>query len=469
MKKTFGVVMAAGLGTRMKSDQAKVLHRVLGVPMVSYALDALRGAGAKKTAVVVGHQAERVKAALAPRPDMVFSIQAEQRGTADAFRAGLRGLGRPDGTILVVSGDMPLLDARTLRTFLSSHRRKKSQLTIGTFVTERPGAYGRVLKDAKGAVTGIVEFKDATEAQKAIREVNGGIYAVEPVVLPLLGKIQAKNRAGEYYLTDLVGLAVQAGLRVRSHELSEEDLMGVNSRVELERVSRILRRRIARQWMDAGVTVMDPETTTIPPGMKIGRDTVIYPGVILEGVCRIGKSCVLYPGVRILDSTLADGVEIKDSSLIEESKIGSGCAVGPFAHLRPGSVLKENVKVGNFVELKKAQLGAGTKASHLSYLGDAVLGRNVNVGAGTITCNYDGKKKHVTTIGDGVFVGSDTQIVAPVRVGRGAYIGAGSTVVSDVPADALAVSRVRQRNVEGWARRKKKSGKRREKAAKAHE
>jgi len=457
-KRLYAVVMAAGLGTRMKSGTAKVLHPILGRPMLGYVLEALRGLRPETVAVVVGHQAERVRGAFADRKGLRFAVQERQLGTADAFRAGLNGLGRPTGTILVLSGDMPLLTSAGLRSFLAAHRRRKAHLTIGTFVTGNPGAYGRIVKDDRDAVTGIVEYKDATPRQRAIREVNGGVYAIEPVVLPLLGRIRRANRAGEYYLTDLVGLAVEAGLRVRAREMSEEDLMGVNSRAQLEAASRVLRRRIAERHMEAGVTILDAEAAFIAPGTRIGADTVVYPGVHIEGRCRIGSGCTLLPGVRLVDSVVGDGVTIKDSCLIESSRIGPGCSVGPFAHLRPGSVLEKNVKVGNFVELKKARLGEGTKAGHLSYLGDAVLGRDVNVGAGTITCNYDGKNKHRTRVGDGVFIGSDTQMVAPVRVGRGAYVGAGSTVVSDVPAGALAVSRARQRNIEGWVERKKAGG-----------
>jgi len=443
----------------MRSDKAKVLHELLGHPMLWYPLNALRGLKPDHISVVVGHQGDRVQSIFSGWSELIFSTQKEQKGTADALKTGLKPIAGSFDRVLVLNGDMPLIRKETLASLLSSHRSGRYSLTVGTFTTAQPGGYGRVVRNPEGGLAAIVEDRDATGEQRLINEVNGGVYVIERSVLGLLDKIRPANKAGEYYLTDMVGLAVKAGLRVGGCMVDEEDLTGVNSRSELTEASEILRGRIADTLMASGVTVMHPGTAFVDPEARVGRDTIIYPNVIIEGPCRVGRGCVIHSGVRLVDSRVGDSVALRDSSLIEESRIGSGCSIGPFAHIRPGSVLKNNVKVGNFVELKKAELGSGTKASHLSYIGDAVIGRDVNVGAGTITCNYDGKNKHRTSVGDSVFIGSDTQLVAPVRVGKGAYIGAGSTVTSDVPAGSLAISRVRQRNIKGWAAGMKKKGK----------
>lgn len=451
--------MAAGLGTRMRSETAKVMHPILGRPMLTYPLAALRQLKPSKISVVIGHQGDLVEAAFNGQPDLVFGRQIAMEGTADAFKTGLTALRNLDldGAILVLNGDMPLVRKETLQTLFAAHGRgtSKNSLTVGTFITDVPGSYGRILRNKQDRITGIVENKDASAEQRLIREVNGGIYLIEPEVLSLIDKIRPKNAAGEYYLTDIVALAAKAGFKVGGCMVGQEDLMGVNSRRELAEAADVLRLRIISGLMDSGVSVMHPESTFIHPDVKIGRDTIIYPNVIIEGSCRIGDGCTLYPGVRLVNAAIGKGVVIKDSSLIEESRVGDGCFVGPFAHLRPGSLLKKDVKVGNFVELKKTVLESGSKAMHLSYLGDASIGKNVNIGAGTITCNYDGINKNKTTIGEGAFIGSDTQLIAPVRIGKGAYVGAGSTVTSDVPSEALAVSRSKQRNIKGWAKKRK--------------
>jgi len=459
MKRFAGVVLAAGLGTRMRSETAKVMHPILGRPMLTYPLAALRQLKPSKISVVIGHQGDLVEAAFNGQPDLVFGRQIAMEGTADAFKTGLTALRNLDldGAILVLNGDMPLVRKETLQTLFAAHGRgtSKNSLTVGTFITDVPGSYGRILRNKQDRITGIVENKDASAEQRLIREVNGGIYLIEPEVLSLIDKIRPKNAAGEYYLTDIVALAAKAGFKVGGCMVGQEDLMGVNSRRELAEAADVLRLRIISGLMDSGVSVMHPESTFIHPDVKIGRDTIIYPNVIIEGSCRIGDGCTLYPGVRLVNAAIGKGVVIKDSSLIEESRVGDGCFVGPFAHLRPGSLLKKDVKVGNFVELKKTVLESGSKAMHLSYLGDASIGKNVNIGAGTITCNYDGINKNKTTIGEGAFIGSDTQLIAPVRIGKGAYVGAGSTVTSDVPSEALAVSRSKQQNIKGWAKKRK--------------
>jgi len=454
VKEFVSVIMAAGLGTRMKSDRAKVLHPVLGKPMLYFPLQAVRALRPKAISVVVGHQAERVREAMGTDPGLVYALQKEQKGTADALKAGVAPLGKVRSTLLVLNGDMPLIRTETLKALIAFHRRQKNALTLSSFITPAPTGYGRVLRDDRDRVSGIVEQKDATTDQLRIPEVNGGLYVMEPGVLDLLSQIRPANRAGEYYLTDIVGLSVSEGLKVGACLVEEEDLRGVNSRKELAEAAGILRMRILEGLMADGVSVMQPGSVFIEPEVKVGRDTFIYPNVVIEGRSRIGAGCHIFPGVRIVNSKVEDGAVVKDGCVIEDSRIGPGCSVGPFAHLRPGSVLKKDVKVGNFVELKKAVLRDGAKASHLSYLGDAEIGRGVNIGAGTITCNYDGTHKHQTVIGEGVFIGSDTQLVAPVKVGKGAYVGAGSTITGDVPAGSLALTRVRQRNIEGWVKKR---------------
>ncbi len=463
MKRFVSVVLAAGLGTRMRSEIAKVMHPILGRSMLTYPLAALRQLKPSKISVVTGYQGDLVEAAFNGPPDLVFGRQKALNGTADAFKTGLAALRKLDAlepfssAILVLNGDMPLVRKETLQSLFAAHGKgtSKNSLTVGTFITDIPGSYGRILRNKQDRITGIVENKDASAPQRLIREVNGGIYLIEPEVLSLIDKIRPKNAAGEYYLTDIVALAAKAGFKVGGCMVGQEDLMGVNSRRELAEAADVLRLRIISGLMDAGVSVMHPESTFIHPDVKIGRDTIIYPNVTIEGSCRIGDGCTLYPGVRLVNAVIGKGVVIKDSSLIEESRIGDGCFVGPFAHLRPGSLLKKNVKVGNFVELKKTVLENGSKAMHLSYLGDASIGKNVNIGAGTITCNYDGINKNQTTICEGAFIGSDTQLIAPVRIGKGAYVGAGSTVTSNVPPGDLAVSRSKQRNIKGWAKKRK--------------
>ncbi len=447
------VVLAAGLGTRMKSALPKVLHNVNGKPMVQHVIDSLKQLRSGNNIVVIGPSGSGVKDALAGYP-VAFALQKEPKGTGDALKAAARQLKGFSGTLLILSGDTPLISAATLRNLLRLHAKNREDVSIISFIAEGPHSYGRIIREG-AKVKAVVEAGDADESQKKINEVNSGIYALESRVLALLGEIRVNKAKGEYYLTDIIGIAVRKGLRIGAHILGNEtELTGINTREDLCRAAHYNREKIISKWMESGVSFMDRSSVFIHPDAKIGSDTVIYPNVHIEGGTIIGKGCVLYPNTRIVDSAIGDHAVIKDSTLIESSVVKHRAAVGPFAHVRPGSVIGASAKIGNFVEVKKSVIGAGTKASHLSYLGDAEIGENVNIGAGTITCNYDGKEKHRTLIGADVFIGSDTQIVAPVKIGKGAYVGAGSTITKDVPPLALALSRTVQRHIENWALRK---------------
>ncbi len=451
------LLLAAGQGTRMRSKRIKLMHAVAGAPMVRRVADCAAAAlRPKRLVAVVGFQADDVRAAL-EGACTEFVLQADQRGTGHAVLLGLaRARGSARGTVVILNGDLPTLRPETLRALLRRHRRSGAALTVLSTMLDAPDGYGRIVRDGRGGFARIVEHRDATREERGIHEVNCGIYCAEASrLLPVLRRLRPNNAQGELYITDAVRRLVAAGEKVAAvrHDDAEE-VLGVNTRAELARASRELWRRKAEALMASGVTLLDPERTWVDPAASVGRDTVLWPGVVIEGASTLGEDCVVRPGCRVVDSRIGDGSEIKDHCVVQSSDIGSRCEIGPFAHLRPGNALGSRVKVGNFVELKKALLGDGVKASHLSYLGDAEIGAGSNVGAGTITCNYDGRAKYRTTLGRGVFVGSDSQLVAPVTVGDGAYIGAGTTVTADVPAGALAVGRARQRNIEGWVERR---------------
>jgi bifunctional UDP-N-acetylglucosamine pyrophosphorylase/glucosamine-1-phosphate N-acetyltransferase len=453
------VVLAAGQGTRMRSRTIKLLHPVAGSPMVDRLLDAVEAIHPRRIVTVVGYQAEQVEEALADR-DCSFVRQEQQLGTGHAVLQAAREIqSSRQSTLLVLNGDMPTLRPATLRNLLSQHRRSGAALTLLTAEVDDPGGYGRIVRDAQGRVSHIVEQADATRSERKIREINCGVYCARASrMLDALEQVQPDNSQGEYYITDAVRFLIERGEKVVALPHPDpEELLGVNTRAELARASAELYRRKAEELLDSGVTLLDPSRTWIEPRVRVGRDTVIYPDVILEGQTVLGRDCTVRSGTRISDCRIGDGVEIKDHSVLTSSRVGPGAAIGPFAHLRPGSQLGPATKVGNFVELKKTRLGQGSKASHLAYLGDATIGADCNIGAGTITCNYDGSHKHSTVLDSGVFIGSDTQLVAPVKVRKGAYVAAGTTVTDDVPAGALAIGRARQTNVKGWvARRKKK-------------
>jgi bifunctional UDP-N-acetylglucosamine pyrophosphorylase / glucosamine-1-phosphate N-acetyltransferase len=451
------VILAAGKGTRMKSQLPKVLHRIAGEPMIRYVLRTAASLQPATTTLVVGHMAEEVKAALANVSGLRFVVQEPQLGTAHALLQTEPLFSGVDGTLLMLSGDVPLLRAETLRRLVERHRTARAAATLITAHLEAPYGYGRIVRSGDG-ITRIVEERDASPDQRGILEINAGIYAFD--LGPLFGalrSIAAANAQREYYLPDLVSIYAQLGLKVDSLQVNEPSgIRGINSRLELAQVGGIVRQLKNEELMAAGVTLEDPVTTYIDSEVTVGPDTIIHPGVTLQGQTTIGAGCEIHSGVRIVNSTLDDRVTVNNFCVINGAHLASGSTVGPFAHLRPETRLGENTRIGNFVELKKTVMGTGAKANHLAYLGDATIGERVNVGAGTITCNYDGERKHQTIIEDGAFIGSDSQLVAPVKVGRGAYVAAGSSITKDVPSGALGIARGRQTNVEGWVERKKK-------------
>jgi len=460
--KKAAVILAAGRGTRMKSTLPKVLHAVAGLPMALYPARLAKALGCDPTVLVIGHEAAAVKSALAGE-GLHFALQEEQLGTGHALLCAREQLTDFTGTLLLLCGDVPLLRAEALERLLAFHQAQAAAVTVLTAEMADPHGYGRIVRDGE-EVLRIVEEKDASLKEKAIREINTGIYAFEaPFVFEALGQVGRDNAQGEYYLTDVLALARAAGRKVCALVTGDpEETMGINDRVQLSRAGLLMRRRINTDLMRAGVTLVDPAATYIEPQVRIGEDTVVHPGVHLRGATVIGRDCLIEPGAMLTDSVLADRVHIKAGSVIEGSEIGAGSAVGPMAHLRPGTVLVGENKIGNFVETKKARLGRKSQASHLTYIGDAEVGERVNFGCGTITCNYDGVNKYQTTVGDDVFVGSDVQFIAPVTIGSGSLIGAGSTITRDVPPDALAISRSEQKNVEGWAAKKRAKQKKRD-------
>jgi len=456
------VVLAAGRGTRMKSVYPKVLHRVGGAPMIARVLTQASRLSPRSTTIVVGYGADQVKSALAERPGLTFVLQEPQLGTAHALLCASAALGGATGTVVLLSGDVPLLSAATLAALVDRHLAARAAATIVTAVMQDPTGYGRIVRTTEGGIGRIVEERDASPAERDIREINGGVYAFDlDGLFDALKAIATNNAQNEYYLPDLVAVLRARGRVVETITVPRvEEILGINSRVELAAVSRLVRLAKTEELMAAGVTIEDPATTYIDPDVMVGPDTIIHPGVALEGKTTVGSACEIHGSVRIVDCSLGDRVVVLSNSVLTGARVEDAAQVGPFAHLRKDSAVGPGAKVGNFVEMKKTSLGQGSKSMHLSYLGDAVIGSNVNIGAGTITCNYDGVSKRTTTIEDGAFIGSDTQLIAPVTVGKGAYVGSGTTVREDVPPGALAVSAGRQRNVEGWVEEKKKRKKR---------
>ena len=457
MESLASIVLAAGKGTRMKSGLIKVLHPVAGLPMIAWPVTAARESGSDPIVLVIGHQANAVQGVFRGAADIRCAMQEEQLGTGHAVACALESLGGFRGTILILCGDTPLLRSETLKKMLAFHRENQAAITVLTALMDDPYGYGRVVRDASGRVTSIVEQKDADPEEQEIREINSGIYCMDSDFLfNNIKGIRNDNAQKEYYLTDLLAIAVKKGLTTLALPTADaEEIMGVNDRVQLAEAARILRLRINRDHMLNGVTLLDPDHTYIDHGVTIGADTTIHPGCQISGGTVIGCGCEIEQAVSISGCRIGDDCHIKAASVLEDSELGEDVAVGPMAHLRPGTVLANKVKIGNFVETKKIVMGEGSKASHLTYLGDAEIGRNVNIGCGTITCNYDGVKKHRTVIGDDVFIGSDVQLVAPVSVGRNSLVAAGTTVTIDVPPDSLALSRVPQVNKEGWRLKKK--------------
>jgi bifunctional UDP-N-acetylglucosamine pyrophosphorylase/glucosamine-1-phosphate N-acetyltransferase len=442
------LILAAGLGTRMRSNLAKVLHKLDGRPLINHVCRTATALAPRKVYVIIGHQGEDVKTAVLEELDpehAAFVWQKEQLGTGHAVNAAREFLENEDSTLLVLSGDVPMIRAETLAALVQqhrSHRGRGAACTILTVKLDDPTGYGRIVRDDHGLFDRIVEQKDASDDEKKVKEINSGIYCFDTRKLfQALSGVKNENSQGEYYLTDVPSLLKNEGEDIAIYHHSDaHEIEGINNRVQLADMERILRRRVVKRLMlDYGVTFIDPYNAYVSAEAQIGRDCVIFPNVSIEGASEIGDGCTIRSGTRITNSKIGHGVEIRDNCVIIDSEVGNGCQVGPFAHLRPKSRMEDEAHVGNFVEMKKSVLGRKSKANHLTYLGDATIGENTNIGAGTITCNYDGKNKHATTIGNDVKIGSDTMLIAPVKVGDGVVTGAGSIVTKDIAPNKLAV------------------------------
>jgi len=446
------VILAAGKGVRMKSNLPKVVHKAAGKPLVAHVADAVRAAGVKDIIIVVGHGREHVQNVFAG-DEVKFATQEEQLGTGHALKQA-EGMVDPHSTVLVLAGDIPLLRPSTLKVLLDHHQKHQAQATVLTTHLEQPTGYGRVLRDENGSFLRIVEEKDASPEEKKAKEINSGIYCFQAgSVFRILHQLQPTNAQGEYYLTDVLEILKGEGHRVEVMSAAEpEEIHGVNDRIQLAQAERILRHRKNYQLMRDGVTLVEPDSIIVDSEVIIGRDTVLMPFTLIQGKTVIGESCEIGPWTNINDSIIGNRVII-ESSRVKEAEISDDCIIGPYAYLRPGTLLRDHVKVGDFVEVKQSTIGSGSKIPHLSYVGDALVGREVNIGAGTITCNYDGQHKHQTILEDRAFIGSNTNLVAPVKIGESSVTGAGSTITRDVPAQSLAVERADQRVIP-WKKKK---------------
>ncbi len=456
MKSIISVILAAGQGKRMKSSFPKVLHQLAGKPMISYSIALTKSLEMKKKLVVIGHQAEEIKNAIGDSDnELTFIYQEKQLGTAHAVQQAKQHLTDFPGIILILSADVPLLRAVTIQEMLTYHINHKVFCTLLTANTVQPEGYGRIIRNQRGEITGIIEQRDLKKEQEQIREINAGIYCFSaPELCMALQLVNQNNDQKEYYLTDVIRILVNKGYSVGSVLVRDnEEIIGVNTRADLSLVSNILYQRNAFEHMSKGVTIINPENTFIEDSVKIGQDTIIYPFTIITSGSDIGKFCQIGPYSHIVKTIVGNDTRIY-SSVVEMSKIGNRTTIGPYAHIRPESMIGNEVRVGNYVEVKKSFIDQGSKVGHLTYLGDATLGKKVNIGAGTITCNYDGKRKNPTTIQDGVFIGSNNSLVAPVTIGRDSYTAAGSTITTDVPENSLAIARSRQKNIPGWAEKR---------------
>jgi len=447
------IILAAGKGTRMKSNLPKVLHKVGGKPMLQHVIDAAKNAGSSREVVVIGAGAELVAETI---KDVVFVLQAEQLGTAHAVLSAKDNFAKSEGTVLILCGDTPLLSGELLKKFTAAHEGSNCVATVLTAEMPDATGYGRVIRETDGTFKKIVEEKDATDFEKKIREVNAGVYCFDVKKLfEALGKVTNDNAQGEYYLPDTLTILKNAGEKIGVFTAYYADeTLGINSREQLAAADRVFHMKKNHELMDAGVTIVDPNTTFIDVDVKVGKDTVIKPNTYLEGNTTIGEECVIGPDIRFVNMKVGNKVSAQ-FSYCHEAEICDGVTLGPYVHIRPGTTIGTDVKIGNFVEVKNSKIGKGSKLPHLQYIGDTNMGENVNVGCGTVTCNYDGKNKHRTKIGDNVFIGCNTNLVAPVNVGDGAYIGAGSTITKDVPKNNLAIARARQTNIEVWKDKRK--------------
>ncbi len=452
MSNRYAVILAAGQGTRMKSKLYKVLHQVCGKPMVQHVVDQITKLDIEEMVTIIGHGAEMVKAQLGDKS--LYALQEQQLGTAHAVIQAKEMLAGKKGTTIVVCGDTPLIRAETMEALFNHHQELAAKATILTARIEDPTGYGRIIRNESGLVEKIVEHKDATEAERAINEINTGTYCFDNEALfEALLKVSNDNVQGEYYLPDVIEILKEQGEIVTAFQTDKfEETIGVNDRIALSTAERIMRKRINEDHMRNGVTLIDPDNTYIETDVQIGQDTVIYPGTILKGRTIIGSDCQIGPHSEIDTCEVGNGTVIRQSAA-NKSSIGANVNIGPFAHIRPDSAIQDEVKIGNFVEIKKAVFGKGSKASHLSYIGDAEVGNNVNIGCGSITVNYDGKNKYLTKIEDDVFVGCNSNLVAPVTVGKGAYVAAGSTITMDVPGEALSIARAKQVNKENYVQK----------------
>lgn len=449
------IILAAGQGKRMKSKYAKVMQKISEKPMIEWVCDAVKGAEIEESIVVVGYRAEDVKSYLGDK--VKYAFQEKLIGTGNAVLEAEKYLSSHEGYTVVLCGDVPLISEETIKEVADYHIKNGFAQTVITGYFENPDPlYGRIVRGTEGNVIKIVEFKDATEEERKIKEVNSGLYFYTTKHLfEALKEVNNNNAQGEYYLTDTVEILINKGYTVGAIKVDDNDeITGINSRKQLAQAQMIVNQKILNKHMDQGVTIIDPNNTYISADTLIGMDTVIYPGTIIEGNTLIGEDCVIGPNVRITDSNILNGVSIQNS-VITESKIGENTKVGPFAYIRPESIIGENVKIGDFVEIKKSTIGNGTKVPHLTYVGDAQIGDGVNLGCGTIVVNYDGKEKHKTTIEDGVFVGCNSNLVSPVILRKNSYVGAGSTITDEVPENALAIARCKQTNIKDWVLKKK--------------
>ena len=453
MEHLMAVVLAAGEGKRMKSKNSKVVNKIYGKPLIERVYRAVDGAGISECVIVVGHRADQVKACMGDK--VLYAVQEEQLGTGHAVMQVKQHLKDKDGYVFVLYGDTPLISSDTISRTIEYHKKNNNSATVITAELEDPTGYGRIKRSTDGGVVGIVEQKDATEAEKQIKEINSGMYCFNiKDLLAALKELNNNNSQGEYYLTDTLGILVNKGLKVGAVKVGDpSEILGINDRVQLHEASEIIKKRILNEFMCSGVTIIDPGSAYIDDDATIGMDTVIYPNVIIEGRTVIGEDCTIGPNSRIVNSRIANGVEI-NNSVVLESSIGNDTHVGPFAYIRPDSCIGSNVKIGDFVEVKKSTIGDKTKISHLTYVGDAEVGKNVNLGCGVVVVNYDGKRKNKTVIEDNAFVGCNVNLVSPVVVKESAYVAAGSTITDEVPENSLAIARSKQVVKEDWVIKK---------------
>ncbi|KMK74485.1 bifunctional UDP-N-acetylglucosamine diphosphorylase/glucosamine-1-phosphate N-acetyltransferase GlmU [Alkalihalobacillus pseudalcaliphilus] len=452
MSNRFAIILAAGQGTRMKSKLYKVLHPVCGKPMVQHVVDRVNRVGFDKKVTIVGHGADVVQEVLGDQVSYV--VQEEQLGTGHAVMQAESLLSDKEGTTIVLCGDTPLITEETISQLLQAHEKKQAQITVLTAVTENPTGYGRIIRNQQGLVERIVEHKDATEEERSVKEINTGTYCFDNQTLfNALKKVGNENAQGEYYLPDVIEIVQSEGGMVGAYQASSMDeTLGINDRVALSQAESIMKARINEAWMRAGVTIINPAQTYISSDAEIGQDTVIYPGTVIQGHTIIGEDCIIGPNSELTDCKVGNKTTIKQS-VVSDSEVGNEVNVGPFAHIRPQSVLNDQVKIGNFVEVKKTTMGQNSKASHLSYLGDAEIGKDVNVGCGSITVNYDGENKFLTKIEDRAFIGCNSNLIAPVTIGEDTFVAAGSTITDDVPSKALSIARARQVNKENYQKK----------------